>query len=433
MLVLQPLLVLYLIKRARKQPEYLQGWPQRFLASVPKGSPAARRVWVHAVSVGETHAISPLVRQWSLEHPDTVWVFSSTTPTGQATARQLFSDLRGAQFFYLPYDLPWLMKRCIQRVQAQQLWLVETELWPHLLRLAPQMSLSVCLLNARVSPRTAKRLHKFKTLSVPALAGIHKLVCQTAEDAAIFESLGRHADGVAGNLKFDVALKPEKAQLGQSWKSKLRVQCAAELVVLFASSREGEEVLFLRALAQSGLFKQHPRTSVWIVPRHPQRCEEVFLSMCQTAEELDLADPQRRSTWGATQAFLPEADAEVQFPHLVLGDSMGEMPAYYTVGDVAFLGGSWMPLGGQNLIEACAYGCPVWMGPHTFNFEKAAEDALEAGAARRFQGLEEAFQALIQMPSASSGFDSDRMHALNYAKAHQGATAKTIEILSTEL
>lgn len=430
MVLLQPILVLYLLKRARKQPEYLQGWAQRFFARVPRGSPAARRIWVHAVSVGETHAISPLVRQWALDHPDTVWVFSSTTPTGQATARQLFSDLRGAQFFYLPYDLPCLMRRCIQRVQAQQLWLVETELWPHLLRLAPLLSLNVCLLNARVSPRTAKRLHKFKQLSIPALAGIHTLVCQTAEDARVFESLSRPADGVAGNLKFDVGLKPEKAQLGQSWKSKLRVQCAADLVVLFASSREGEEVLFLKALAQSELLSLRPKTSVWIVPRHPQRCEEVYLSMCQTAEELGLANPLRRSSWGTTQAFLPNVDEGAQFPHLVLGDSMGEMPAYYTVGDVAFLGGSWMPLGGQNLIEACAYGCPVWMGPHTFNFDKAADDALAAGAARRFQNLGEAFQALLEAPGGASAFEADRLQALGYAKAHQGATAKTIQILS---
>lgn len=431
MVLLQPVMVLYLLKRARKQPEYLQGWLQRFFARVPKGSPAARRVWVHAVSVGETHAISPLVKQWAIDHPETMWVFSSTTPTGQATARQLFADLPGAQFFYLPYDLPCLMKRCIQRVQAQQLWLVETELWPHLLRLAPSFGLEVCLLNARVSPRTAKRLHKFKTLSLPALGAIKTLICQTEEDARIFESLGRPVDAVAGNLKFDVPLKPEKAQLGQSWKSKLRVQSGVECVVLFASSREGEEHLFLKALSHSRLFDHRPKTTVWIVPRHPQRCEEVYQLMCQTAEELGLADPLRRSTWGGTQAFLPEVDSGERFPHLVLGDSMGEMPAYYTVGDVAFLGGSWMPLGGQNLIEACAYGCPVWMGPHTFNFDKAAEDALAAGAAKRFQNLDSAFEALLAAAPGPSGFESDKQHALTYAKAHQGATARTIKTLTS--
>lgn len=429
MLLLQPVLVLYLLKRARKQPEYLQGWPQRFFASVPKGSPAARRVWVHAVSVGETHAISPLVKRWALDHPEAVWVFSSTTPTGQATARQLFADMPGAQFFYLPYDLPWLVRRCIRRTQAQQLWLVETELWPHLLRLAPSLSLKVCLLNARVSPRTARRLEKFRQLSEPALANIHTLVCQTPEDARVFEALGRTVDGVAGNLKFDVALKPDKAQLGLSWKSKLRVQSAAEWVILFASSREGEEVLFLKALSQSELFKHRPKTSVWIVPRHPQRCEEVFLEMCQTAEDLDLADPLRRSTWGGLQAQFPDVDTEGEFPHLVLGDSMGEMPAYYSVGDVAFLGGSWLPLGGQNLIEACAYGCPVWMGPHTFNFDKAAQDALAAGAARRFQDFEEAFRALRALSGGAAAFNPDKQHALDYAKSHQGATALTIAML----
>ncbi len=450
MVLLQPVLVLYLMKRARKQPEYLQGWGQRFFASVPKGSPAARRIWVHAVSVGETHAISPLVRQWAVQHPDTVWVFSSTTPTGQATARQLFADLPGAQFFYLPYDLPCLVKRCIKRTKAQQLWLVETELWPHLLRLAPSLNLKVCLLNARVSPRTGKRLKKLSALSKPALASIHTLVCQTPEDAQVFEALGRPVDGVAGNLKFDVALKPEKAQLGLGWKLKMQVQSSAECVVLFASSREGEEVLFLKALSQSEFFKYRPKTSVWIVPRHPQRCEEVYLAMCQTADELGLADPLRRSAWGGVNALFPDLNEDMgagsdadsyselgsddEFPNLVLGDSMGEMPAYYTVADVAFLGGSWLPLGGQNLIEACAYGCPVWMGPHTFNFEKAAEDALAAGAARRFQTLEVAFKALMELPGKGSGvFKTDKQLALNYAKAHQGATSKTMQILTDRI
>jgi 3-deoxy-D-manno-octulosonic-acid transferase len=447
MALLQPLLVLYLIKRARKQPEYLQGWSQRFFANVPKGSPAARRIWIHAVSVGETHAISPLVRQWSLENPDTVWVFSSTTPTGQATARQLFADMPGAQFFYLPYDLPCLMRRCIKRIQAKQLWLVETELWPHMIRLAPSLNLKVSLLNARVSPRTGKRLQQFRSLSEPALANIHNVVCQTPEDAWVFEALGRPVDGVTGNLKFDVALKPEKAQLGLNWKLKMRVQSSAECVVLFASSREGEEVLFLKALRQSDFFKNRPKTSVWIVPRHPQRCEEVYLAMCQTAEDLDLADPLRRSTWGGANASFPDlnvgamanlgtdlsvsSDTEGEFPSLVLGDSMGEMPAYYTVADVAFLGGSWMPLGGQNLIEACAYGCPVWMGPHTFNFDKAAEDALAVGAAKRFQNLDAALKALMELPEkGSTAFGADKQNALIYAKTHQGATSKTIEVLA---
>lgn len=428
MWLLQPLLLLYLLKRARKQPEYLQGWAQRFAAQVPVGSPAAQRIWVHAVSVGETHAISPLVRQWAARHPETVWVFSSTTPTGQATARQLFADLPGAQFFYMPYDLPHLVRRCIRRVQAGCLWLVETELWPHLLRIAPGMGLQVSLLNARVSPRTAKRLRQLQVLSVPALASLHTLVCQTTQDAEVFASLGRKPDAVVGNLKFDVQLKPEKAALGQEWRAALQSMAGVKLLVMFASSREGEEHLLAEALGQTRFFERLDGAALWLVPRHPQRFDVVHQVLCDVAQQADLGEPLRRSSWGGGP--VSRVLEEGSFPHLILGDSMAEMPAYYSACDVALLGGSWLPLGGQNLIEACAYGCPVWMGPHTFNFDKAAEDALQADAARRFSDLEAALEALIALyQHESAPLAASRERALAYAQAHRGATQATMDVL----
>lgn len=418
MLIMQPVLLVYMVWRSRKQPAYLKGWGQRFFAQVPKGYKGmaqTRRIWVHAVSVGETHAISPLIKKWAAENPHDVWMISSTTPTGRETAISNFSDLNGVQFFYLPYDLPWLMRRCMRRVNADQLWLVETELWPNLIHGAKALGLSTALINARVSPRTKARLNKLRWLSQPVLSALQSIACQTEADAQVFEDLGRPVDVITGNLKFDVSLKPELMDLGQQW----RTAFAADALLVFASSREGEESKLLDAMVRAQFFKRLPKASVWIVPRHPQRCETVFEEMNLAAARLGVSAPKRRSQ-------IREIDS-IEFTNLVLGDSMGEMPAYYSLADVALLGGSWEPLGGQNLIEACAYGCPVWMGPNTWNFAKAAEDALAAQAAVSFDDLTQAVRYFLDQDGHL--LPEHRENARKFAQAHSGATIKTMAML----
>ena len=257
MFLAQPVLAIYLLWRARRQPAYLRGWAQRFLAQVPvghKGLAQTRRIWVHAVSVGETHAISPLVKRWSEKYPDDVWMISSTTPTGRDTAMQQFSHLKGVQFFYLPYDLPWLVRRCIKRVNADQLWIVETELWPNLLNRANQAGLFTALINARVSPRTGRRLKKLRWLSEPGIARLNAVICQTQEDADVFQALGRSVEAVSGNLKFDVPVHHSLVQLGHEWRASLQ----ASSVLVLASSRDGEEEKFLETLERSQFFKRLP-------------------------------------------------------------------------------------------------------------------------------------------------------------------------------
>lgn len=422
--VLQPVLALYLLKRGIRQPAYRQGWGQRFLAKLPEFSPVPvgqKRIWVHAVSVGEAHAVSPLILHWAKVYPQHVWAISCTTPTGLVACQQLYSSLQGVQFFYLPYDLPYLVARTTRQVQAHALWIVETELWPNLLLGARQAGVHTALLNARVSPTTGRRLAQLELLSKPVLQSLHTLICQTQADAAVFEQLGRSANAVCGNLKFDVPLRPDLTALGRTW----REAAQAEQILLFASSREGEEALLLDALNRCQFFKRMPKASVWIVPRHPQRFDEVFDLMADAATRMGVARPVRRSTTfnsGNNIALAGFAQAR-----LVLGDSMGEMPAYYSVADLALLGGSWLPLGGQNLIEACAYGCPVWMGPHTFNFAKAAEDALAAKAARRFEHLLSACE--YYLTEFRGGAEAKRA-AFAYARSHRGATQRSFDVLN---
>jgi 3-deoxy-D-manno-octulosonic-acid transferase len=422
--LLQPVLAIYLLKRSIKQPEYRQAWGQRFLARLPYFPPlpeGQKRIWVHAVSVGEASAVSPLIHHWVKVHPQHEWAISCTTPTGLATCRQLYSGLKNVRFFYLPYDLPWLVRRSVRQVKAQSLWIVETELWPNLLLGASRQGIQTALLNARVSPTTGRRLAQLQFISRPVLRSVSTLVCQTEADAAVFENLGRTADAVCGNLKFDVALKPELATLGRSWRAALQ----ADQVLLFASSREGEEALLLDALNRCQFFKRMPNASVWIVPRHPQRFDVVFEMMAEAATRMGVARPVRRSA--SFNAGNNVALAGFGQARLVLGDSMGEMPAYYSVADLALLGGSWLPFGGQNLIEACAYGCPVWMGPHTFNFKKAAQDALAAKAARRLDHL---LAACGDYLAGYQGTESAKKAAFAYARSHRGATQRSFDVLN---
>lgn len=417
--LLLPFLMFYLLFRAKKQPEYLLGWSQRFLAQVPIGHKAlssTRRIWVHAVSVGETRAIAPLVMQWAQAHPDDVWVFSSITPTGQATARQLFGSLKGAQFFYLPYDLPFLASRCLQRLNANMLWLVETELWPNLIMKTRQAGIKTALINARVSPNTAKWWKRLRLLVKPTLQKVDCIACQTIEDAEKFQAIGRPVDAIIGNLKFDIRAQPELQQEGRFWRSKQ----GRGPVLVFASSREKEEDMLLQAMVRNQFFKRLPRATVIVVPRHPQRFDEVFSAMQLASAQLGVAMPVRRSHY--------ERYEDIPLSNLVLGDSMGEMPIYYSVANVAFLGGSWEPLGGQNLIEACAYGCPVWLGPYVWNFAKAAEDALHAGAAMRFEDLNQAVESFLERDGEMRPTMQEA--AEQFSKAHSGAVDKVMALLN---
>lgn len=424
LLLVMPLLALYLLKRAVRQPAYRQAWGQRFFARLP-AFPALqtgqKRIWVHAVSVGEAHAVSPLVKHWAKVYPNHHWAVSCTTPTGLDTCKQLYADLNNVVFFYLPYDLPWLVASTLKQVRPVALWVVETELWPNLLLRAAGSGVHTALLNARVSPSSGRRLNQFAAIARPVLASLGTITSQTSADADVFEMLGRPVDAVCGNLKFDVPLRPELATLGRAW----REQTHAEQVLLFASSRDGEEALLLDALARTQFFKRMPKASVWIVPRHPQRFDEVFDLMVDAATRIGVARPVRRS--GSFNVGSNAALAGFAQARLVLGDSMGEMPAYYSAADLALLGGSWLEFGGQNLIEACAYGCPVWMGPHTFNFSKAADDALLAGAARRFENLLAACEYYL---AASQSGDAAKKQAFAYARGHRGAMQRNFDILN---
>lgn len=397
-----PLILLRLLWRARKQPAYLQHLGERFGFYGEK--PAQPLIWVHAVSVGETRAAQPLIEALQKSWPDHRILLTGMTPTGRAAGLEVYGD--SVIQAYLPYDIPVTVNRFFRHFSPVFGVLMETEVWPNLLAAAQVQKVPVVLANARLSARSARGYGRIAGLVRPAFAAFKAVAAQTAQDAQRLGEQGVLSPEVCGNLKFDVTPADEKLALGQHWRSLL----GKRPVWLAASTREGEETLVLNAWR----IMAQPNALLVLVPRHPQRFNEVAALLA--AEGINCI---RRGEG------LPDASTQVW-----LGDSMGEMAAYFALADFAFIGGSLLPLGGQNLIEAAACGCPVLVGPHTFNFTQATEDAIAAGAAKRVLDADALGRQAGELFSDPDQLAKMRQSAVAFAAAHRGATAKTVALIA---
>ena len=406
-----PLVVARLFWRGRKEPGYRAHIAERFgLFNSPSIAQDARPViWVHAVSVGETRAAEPLIRQLNVAYPKHRILLSHMTPTGRATGALLFPHGEVEQCF-LPYDIPFLVQRLVHHFQPKICILMETEVWPNLIYTCKKNALPVALVNARLSPKSLKKALRLSRLILPASAAISCVAAQTKADAERIRQLGTPNVVVTGNNKFDVSPQPEQIAAGLA----LRTQLGTRPVLLCASTREGEEELILDAFIQAKL----PKVLLVIVPRHPQRFDAVEQLIKQHGLLV-----QRRSTLDSSSTVGPEIN-------VFLGDSMGEMPRYYASCDVAFIGGSLMPLGGQNLIEACALEKPVLIGPHTFNFDAVSTDAIDAGGALRVADAHELMAVSAQLIEDQEHRLAIGKAALAFAEQHRGATARTMALLA---
>jgi 3-deoxy-D-manno-octulosonic-acid transferase len=406
-----PLIWLRLLWRARQQTAYLHHLSERYAfypKSLPeKGGPPTPLIWLHAVSVGETRAAEPLIAALLMAYPEHQILLTHMTPTGRATGGELLRKHPERLLqAYLPYDLPDACGRFFRHFQPCLGLLMETELWPNLIDQAKRRRIPLALINGRLSARSARGYQRFAPLIRPALASLSVIAAQTAADAERLRQLGAGRLVVCGNLKFDVTPAVEKIQRGLHWKEAL----GARPVLLAASTREGEEILILEALAEikiAGLL-------LLLVPRHPQRFDAVAALV--KARGLNLC---RRSA-----EILPTEAAQVW-----LGDSMGEMAAYYAAADLALLGGSLLPFGGQNLIEAAACGCPLLVGQHTFNFAQAAADAVACGAARRVENVDVAARAAYELLNNRADLRAMRDAALTFSQTHRGATQRTLALI----
>lgn len=406
-LLAMPLVWLRLLWRARRQPDYLRHLGERHGHYPPP--PPGPLLWLHAVSVGETRAAAPLIEALLQAYPGHTLLLTHMTPTGRATGAELAERHAGRVVqAYLPYDLPFFCARFLAHFRPRIGLLMETELWPNLIAAAAARDLPVLLVNARLSARSARGYARFAGLIRPALATLAGIAAQSEADAGRLRTLGARQVSVCGNLKFDMTPAPEALQRGEGWKAAL----AGRPLWLAASTRDGEEALLLDAFAVC--LRAQPRLLLALVPRHPQRFETVASLVAARGLRF-----RRRSEDG-----VPTADTQVW-----LGDSMGEMAAWYAAADVALIGGSVLPFGGQNLIEAAACGCPVLVGPHTFNFAQAADDAIACGAALRVADAPAAGDAVLRLLAAPAERQAMREAALAFSRAHRGATERTVALV----
>jgi 3-deoxy-D-manno-octulosonic-acid transferase len=405
-----PLYLVRLWRRGAKEPLYRHrimerlGFYKRTLRPDRQGVQPWPVVWIHAVSLGEMQAAKTLIAAMRQHHPEMRLVLTCSTHTGMEAGRELVGE--GDVQTWLPFDTAWSTRSFMRRARPTIGLVMETEVWPNLMRAAARKKVPMVLANARLSQRSLDKGSRFATLLRPAVASFDVVLAQSLGDAQRLREAGARDVLVCGNLKFDVTPPPKLTAKGLSWRALM-----SRSVVLMSSSRDGEEAQLLDAWAR----EPAPRPLLLVVPRHPQRFDEVAALIEQRGFRL-----KRRSVMGDIPS---PGDDQVD---VWLGDSMREMPMYYAMSDVALLGGSFGTYGGQNLIEAAACGCPLVMGLHTYNFAESSELALQARAAVRVsdmrQGVEQAVN-LARDPLRNEWVE----RALRFASVHRGATDRMVE------
>ncbi|HUQ27501.1 MAG TPA: lipid IV(A) 3-deoxy-D-manno-octulosonic acid transferase [Usitatibacter sp.] len=395
-MVATPFVLARLLWRARKQRGYLEKLGERFGFYAP--APPGPCIWIHAVSVGETRAAVPLVEELKARHPGHRILVTHMTPTGRATGIDVFGDR--VERAWLPYDMKSAVRRFLAHYSPQAGVVLETEIWPRLLEEAGRAGIPVVLANGRLSERSARRYERLPALTRWALDNLAGVAAQTQADAGRFARIGVRAPVVLGNVKFDLEVPDAMIERGERFRERFG---RGRTVWVAGSTRDGEEALLLdafQAIAPADAL-------LVIVPRHPQRFDDV----ARLSQARGLAVSRRTD-----ESAVPAAT------RVVLGDSMGEMLAYYFAADVVIVGGSLLPFGGQNLIEPCALGRPVIVGPHTYNFSEAAEGAIASGAALRVADAEEALRAAAGLDASTRREMGSRGRA--FVEAHRGAVRR---------
>lgn len=400
----QPLVRRKLRRRAKAEPGYGQHVPERFGYYAPADlglAHAGQWVWVHAVSLGETRAAALLIKELRAALPGMRLLLTHGTATGRAEGRKLLQP--GDVQVWQPWDSQGAVLRFLRQFRPSVGVLMETEVWPHLVHCCKAQGVPLVLANARLNEKSQAGAHRWPSLMLPTYAALHAVWAQTESDAQRLRSLGAPVRGVLGNLKFDVQPEAHLLAQGAAWKA-----ASDRPVVILASSREGEEAQWIGQWAGRKFHGVAGQCQWLIVPRHPQRFDAVYQLLVDAGLRV-----ARRSSWGEG---MPPTDVDVW-----LGDSVGEMTAYYAAAHIGLLGGSFEPLGGQNLIEAAACACPMVMGTHTFNFAQASQQASETGAAFRVLDMEQGVQLATALVKDGAALHRAREAALAFAHSQRGA------------
>ena len=407
---LLPFVPLRLWWRGRREPLYRHAIGERFGRYANAYDATGDDViWVHAVSLGETRAAAPLLERLHSERPATRVVLTSMTASGRQAARTLYGD-RVTQA-WLPYDVPFAVDAFLDRFRPRTGLLMETELWPNLVDACVRRDVGVYLINARMSERSARGYERLSALTRPMFAALSGVAAQASADAQRLSALGARDVGVTGNVKFDVTVPAEMRARGEALRTAIGAQ---RPVWLAASTREGEEAAIIEALLRAS----RDDSLLLLVPRHPQRFDEVDALL---------------RTRGVSFVRRSSGAAPTPATRVLLGDTMGEMLAYCAAADVAFVGGSLAPLGGQNLLEPLALRVPTLVGPHTFNFAEITERAIESGAARRVTDAPALLAEVTLLLADASGRGRMRDAATTFMQAHRGASDRLWEWLAPRL
>lgn len=401
-LALLPWALLHLVWRARRQPEYLRHWGERFGVFPP--APGEPLIWIHAVSVGETRAAQPLVAALRKRYPGHRILMTQMTPTGRLTSEAVFGNQ--VERCYLPYDTPWAVARFLAHFRPVVGIIMETEIWPNLVAGCHGRAIPLLLINARLSAKSARRYGRFPRITAETLAKLAAITAIGEDDARRLRELGAPRVTVCGHIKFDIDPPTEQIARGDEF----RRFCGDRPLLLCASTREGEERLILAAWAPlrgRGML-------LALVPRHPQRFDEVARLAADGGFKI-----ARRST---NAPVPPDAD-------IWIGDSMGEMFGYYAAADAAFIGGSLLEYGSQNLIEACAVGTPVLIGPSIFNFPDTAKAAVACGAAVQIADANELAAQAAELLGNGARLAAMGDAGKAFAESHRGATARNLALI----
>ena len=404
--LIQPLVRRKLLRRAKQEPEYGLRIQERF--GRYSDAPSAGWLWVHAVSLGETRAASLLIAELRSQQPGMKLLLTHGTASGWDAGRAILAP--GDRQIWFPWDTPGAAGRFLAHFKPRVGLMLETEVWPNMVQACARHRVPLFLVNARLNRDSCAAANRLRWLSAPAYRSMAGAFAQSSADANNLATLGARVHGVLGNIKFDAQPVPEQLLAGRAWRRQI-----GRPVLMLASSRDGEEAALIAALSALRSAPGHrpglePQYQIMVVPRHPQRVPEVARLFGAAGFSVS-----RRSEW-------------LDKPHpadVWLGDTMGELTFYYAISDVALLGGSFERFGGQNLIESAACGCPLVMGPHTFNFTEAAKWAQDAGAARRAPDMRLGLALALGWIDQKDGLEIARARCLEYAFAHQGASRKT--------
>jgi len=414
--LLIPLLLIVQWRKGFRNKGYWKHWGERFgFGDKPNSN---IDIWVHAVSVGETRAIAALIKRILSEKPDTKILLTMSTPTGRETAETLFKGLMNDSVYirYLPYDIGFCTRRFLKTIKPKLGLIVETEVWPNLIVHAEKQQIPLIYTNVRLSERSFNKYQKWSKFSQAIFKKIHHFAIQSPADAARVSKLGVPLSkiSITGNIKFDMNLPASLKETAQGFRSMVAGQ---RTILIAGSTRDHEEEKVLPVFRR--LQERHPDLLLILVPRHPERAD-IVAKLCKPNKLKYVRRSKRKS----------EVASDVD---VYIGDTLGDLSLLYAASDIAFVGGSLVEFGGQNILEPCALGVPVIFGPHMYNFEEISALTLEADAGIQVldeEQLEAAFEALITDPNRR---DEIGVNGKQLIDTHKGALDRIYAVIKPYL